>query len=222
MNDHTQFWIMSINSKVRRLAISGSSASRIASAVPVLMLGSALPLLAQEGGEGGGGGLFAINYGLVVWTWLIFVLLLLVLRKWAWRPILDALDQREKGIQNALDQAAREREEAAKLLGQQREILGQVRGEAQEILAEGRKAGERLRAELMAEAQKQKQEILERSREEILRERDEALATLRREAVDLSISAADCVLEKNLDSKDNRRLVEEYLEALSKEDGWDR
>ena len=211
---------MSISSKVRRLAISGSSASRIASAVPVLMLGSALPLLAQE--EGGGGGLFAINPGLVVWTWLIFGLLLLVLRKWAWRPILDALDQREKRIQNALDQAAREREEAAKLLGQQREILGQVRGEAQEILAEGRKAGERLRAELMEEAQKQKREILERSREEILRERDEALATLRREAVDLSISAAGRVLEKNLDSKDNRRLVEEYLEALSKEDGWDR
>lgn len=219
MNYHTQFWIMSISSKVRRLAISGSSASRIASAVPVLMIGSALPLLAQEGG---GGGLFAINYGLVVWTWLIFVLLLLVLRKWAWRPILDALDQREKRIQNALDQAAREREEAAKLLGQQREILGQVRGEAQEILAEGRKAGERLRAELMEEAQKQKREILERSREEILKERDEALATLRRAAVDLSISAASRVLEKNLDSKDNRRLVEEYLEALSKEDGWDR
>ncbi len=126
------------------------------------------------------------------------------------------------GIQNALDQAAREREEAAKLLGQQREILGQVRGEAQEILAEGRKAGERLRAELMEEAQKQKREILERSREEILKERDEALATLRRAAVDLSISAASRVLEKNLDSKDNRRLVEEYLEALSKEDGWDR
>lgn len=180
----------------------------------VLALVWAKPLLAQEGD----GGLFAVNwFGLFVWTWLIFILLFVVLRKWAWGPILEALDRRERRIQSAIDEATKQRDEAEKLLAEQREMLGKARGEAQEILAEGRKAGERLRAELLEEARKQKDQIVERSRDEIRHERDEALAALRREAVDLSISAAGRVLEKNLDSKENRRLVEKYLDALSKE-----
>ncbi len=188
--------------------------ARSSGVAAALVLVSAAPLLAQKGD----GDLFAVNwFGLFVWTWLIFILLFVVLRKWAWRPILEALDKREQRIQDAIDQAAQQREEAEKLLAEQRDMLGQARGEAQDILAEGRKAGERLRAELLEEARKQKDQIVGRSREEIRRERDEALAALRREAVDLSISAASRVLEKNLDSKENRRLVEEYLDVLSGE-----
>lgn len=185
-------------------------------ALALLTLG-ADPLLAQEEG---GGGFFSVSWlGIFIWTWAIFIVLFIVLRKWAWGPILGALEARERRIQETLDEAARERREAEKLLREHREMLDQARREAQEVLAEGRKAGERLRAELLEEAQKQKQEILERSREEIERERDQALAALRSEAIDLSIKAASRVLERNLDAEDNRRIVEDYLEVLEKENG---
>lgn len=189
-------------------------------AVLGLNLVSASALLAQEehGAAGGNGGLFDINWiGLMFWTWLVFLVLLLVLRKWAWGPILGALSAREARIQEAIDSAAREREEAAKLLQEHRELLDGSRDEAQKILAESRKASERLRGELLDEARKQRDQIVERAREDIERERDAALDILRREAVDLSISAAGRVLEREVDSAENRRLVEEYLADLAAE-----
>lgn len=181
-----------------------------------LLLAAATPLLAQEE-HGGGGGLFAINPGLFIWTWVIFLILLFVLRKWAWGPILGALETREKRIQEALDRAARDRDEAARLLKEHRRLLDESRNQAQNILAESRKAAERLRGELLDEARKQKDHIVAGAKGEIERERDQALEALRREAVDLSITAASRVLEKNLDSEENRRLVEDYLQHLSVE-----
>lgn len=178
----------------------------------------AAPLLAQEEHGGGGGeALFRINPGLIIWTWVIFLILVLVLRRWAWGPILGAMEAREKRIQKALDGAARERDEAAQLLQEQRQLLEASRDEAQQILAESRKAGERLRGELLDEARKQKDQIVENAREDIERERDRALDLLRREAVDLSISAAGRVLHREVDSAENRRLVEEYLASLAAE-----
>lgn len=195
------------------------AAQRFPAVGAVISLLIAAPLLAaQEEAGGGAGGLFSVNWvGLMVWTWAIFLVLFVVLRKFAWGPILGAVEAREHRIQSLIDQVERDREEAAKMLAEQRQTLSRARSEVQEILAEGRKAGEQLRAQLMEEAQKQRQLILERSREEIKRERDEALAALRREAIDLSISAASRVLQKNIDSDQNRKLVEEYLESLSKQ-----
>lgn len=183
-----------------------------------LFLLSAAPLLAEEE-AGGGGGLFSISAGLLFWTWLIFLVLLFVLRRWAWGPILGALEKREKHIQDALDSAARDRGEAGGLLEEQRKLLDEARDQAGDILAEGRKAAERLRADLLAETKEQKNQMLDRARDEIQRERDQALDALRREAVDLSISAASRVLQKNLDSEENRRLVVDYLDRLASQNG---
>jgi len=189
-----------------------------AAAVLPGLLTTAAPLLAQEEHGGSGGGLFSINPGLIVWTWVIFLILLFVLRKWAWGPILGALETREKRIQEALDRAARDRDEAAQLLKEHRQLLDESREQAQNILAEGRKASERLRNEMLEEARAQKDQIVARAKDEIERERDQALESLRREAVDLSITAASRVLERNLDSQENRRLVEDYLERIIAED----
>ncbi len=189
-------------------------------AVLALSLASAVPLLAQEEhGAAGGGDLFDINWpGLMLWTWIIFAALLLVLRKWAWGPILGALEAREQRIQETLDGAAQEREEADRLLEEQRQLLDESRDHAQQILADGRKAAERLRAEMLEATRKQKEQILEGAREDIGRERDQALEMLRREAVDLSISAAGRVLHREIDSAENRRVVEEYLKSLAAEE----
>jgi len=213
---------MSERSKARRRA--GAPAVRLSSFVTTvigLSLIFAGPLLAQEHEGGGGGGLFAINPGLIVWTWIIFLILLLVLRKWAWGPILGALEAREKRIQDALDDASRERVEASKLLNEQRKLLDESRDQAQQIIVDGRKAGERLKGDIVDEARKQAGLIVDNAREDIGRERDNALETLRRETVDLSISAAGRVLNKEVDSDENRRLVEDYLEGLAAESNGD-
>jgi F-type H+-transporting ATPase subunit b len=100
-------------------------------------------------------------------------------------------------------------------------LLAESREQAQQILADSRKAGERLRAEIVEESRKQGEQILGHAREDIGRERDAALEILRRETVDLSISAAGRVLSKEVDSEENRRLVEDYLESLAAESEQD-
>lgn len=213
---------MYLRSKTGRRAGSPAAHLRTLATVLALSFFSAGLLLAQEHEGGGGGGLFTINPGLIIWTWVIFVLLLIVLRKWAWGPILGALEARERRIQDALDRAARDREKAGQLLQEQRRLLDESRDQAQQILAEGRKAAERLRAEMLDDARSEKDHIVARARDEILYERDQALEALRREAVDLSISAAGRLLHRNLDSKENRRLVDEYLDSLAAEEQGDR
>ena len=213
---------MSERSKARRRV--GAPAVRLSSFVTTvigLSLIFAGPLLAQEHESGGGVDIFAINPGLIVWTWIIFFILLFVLRKWAWGPILGALEAREKRIQDALDDASRERVEASKLLNEQRKLLDESRDQAQQIIVDGRKAGERLKGDIVDEARKQAGQVVDNAREDIERERDHALEMLRREAVDLSISAAGRVLNKEIDSDENRRLVEDYLEGLAAESSGD-
>jgi F-type H+-transporting ATPase subunit b len=210
---------MSKRSKNRRRPGSATRSLGTLAAILALSLGTAIPLLAQEEHGGSGGGLFDINWlGLMFWTWLIFLLLFLVLRRWAWGPIIGALEAREKRIQETLDGAARDRSEAERLLGEHRQILDESRDQAQQILVDTRKAAESLRAEMLEAARGQKDQIVASAREDIERERDQALDVLRREAVDLSISAAGRVLRKEVDSKENRRIVEQYLEDLAAEE----
>ena len=160
--------------------------------------------------------MFDLNLGLFVWTSLVFLVLLGILWKFAWGPILAAVDAREKGIQGALDQAASERQAAAKLLAQHREQLADARRQAQEIVASARDAGERIRTEIEAKAREEGDRMLERARGEIGRERDQAIEMLRRESVELALSAASKLLHRKLDSEADRKLVEEYLKQLDR------
>jgi len=170
-------------------------------------------LFAQQESEGGGG-LYDINTGLSVWTLIVFVSLLLILRKYAWGPIVDAVDSREKGIQAAIDGAAELNAEAAKLLEEHREQMADARRQASEILAEAKVASERVRKELEEKARTEAQGIVERALAEIERERDGALETLRRESVDLALAAASRLMQESFDQETDRELVERYLNEL--------
>ena len=157
------------------------------------------PLWAQGGGEEGGGGLFDINAGLSVWTLLVFFALLLLLSKYAWGPILAAVEAREKGIQSALDDAAARNEEAAGLLEQHRQQIADARRQANELIAEGKAAGENVRRDIEEKARAEGLAIVERARAEIVRERDAALEMLRKESVELALAAASQLMGENLD-----------------------
>ena len=176
------------------------------------------PLVAfaqEHGEEGGGGGLFSINVGLMIWTVVIFTSLLIVLWRFAWGPILAAVEAREKGIQNALDEAKSRQEEAEKLLAEHKAQLSDARRQAQEILTEGREAAGRLGKELEGKAREESEAILTRARAEIEREKEAALDTLRRESVDLALAAASKLLHVKLDDEQDRKLVMEYVDAIS-------
>jgi F-type H+-transporting ATPase subunit b len=172
------------------------------------------PLWAQ-GGEGGGG-LYDINTGLSAWTLLVFAILVFVLGKYAWGPILKAVEAREKGIQSALDEAARRNQEAARLLEEHKAQIADARRQANELVAEGKAAGERLRAEIEEKARTEGQAIVERARAEIERERDAALQTLRKESVELALAAASRLIDANLDQAKDRQLVEGYLAQMER------
>lgn len=166
-----------------------------------------------QGGEGGGG-LYDINTGLSFWTLVVFGILVFILGKYAWGPILAAVDAREKGIQSALDEAADRNEEASKLLAEHKEQLADARRQANELLAEGKAAGDNVRKEIEEKARAEGQAIIERARVEIQRERDAAIAELRKESVDLALAAATRLMQENLDQEKDRALVERYLTEM--------
>jgi len=159
--------------------------------------------------------LLSPNGGLMLWTIIIFVLLLIVLSRFAFKPMLAAVEARERALQAALDAAKRDREEAERVLAEHRAQLEKARGEAQKLIADGRATAEKLSADLLAQTKAQQQELLERARREIENDKNNAIAALRREAVDLAIAGASKVIERNLDSDANRKLVESYLGSVS-------
>lgn len=184
--------------------------SRITAAV-LALLASPAGLLAQGGGDGG---LYDINTGLSVWTLVVFGILVFILGKFAWGPILGAVEAREKGIQSSLDEAAARNEEAAALLAEHKEQLADARRQANELIAEGKAAGENVRKEIEEKARTEAQSIIERARAEIERERDAAIAQLRKESVDLALAAASRLMQENLDQDKDRQIVERYLSEM--------
>jgi F-type H+-transporting ATPase subunit b len=155
------------------------------------------------------------SYGLMVWTLVIFVILVFVLSKYAFGPITASVEAREKALEDAINGAKRDREEAAALLAEHRANLAASRGEAQKIIADARVAAERVRAELVEQAHAEQAAMLARARQEIESEKTRAIAELRREAVELAIAGASKVIEQNLDQDSNRKLVESFLASVT-------
>jgi F-type H+-transporting ATPase subunit b len=178
-----------------------------------LLAVSAAPALAQDAHKKAD--LLSPSYGLMAWTLIIFVILLFVLAKFAFKPITAAVEAREKALEDAINSAKRDREEAARLLAEHRANLDASRAEGQKLIAEARVAAERVRAELVAQAQKEQAAMLARARAEITSEKSKAIAELRKEAVDLAILGASKVIERNLDQPTNRQLVESFLASVT-------
>lgn len=170
---------------------------------------------AAEPAASDGGGLLAPNTGLMFWTFLIFMILFVLLRKYAFGPITEAVVRREKALEEAIAAAKRDREAATKILAEHTAQLEGARGEAQRIIAEGRAVGDKLRSDMLEDTRKQQQDMLDRARREIETEKVNAIAELREEAVDLALAGASKVIEKDLDDPTNRKLVESFLSGKS-------
>ncbi len=163
--------------------------------------------------------LFSVDFGLSVWTLLTFLTLLFILGRYAWKPLLGALDARERGIQDNIDEARRQREEAGKLLAQHREQLAEGRRQAQAVVAETRAAAEKLRKELEAKAREDTQAMLANARREIERERKAAVEAVRTESVDVALAVASRLLGERLDADRDRQLATSYIDDLTESEG---
>jgi F-type H+-transporting ATPase subunit b len=152
--------------------------------------------------------------GLMAWTLAIFIGLLFVLSKYAFGPLTRAVAAREKSLQEAIDAAKADRDAAALLLAEHQSKIEAARGEAQKFIADARAIAEKMRADLLETTRKEQGDLLERAARDIAAQRDKAIAQLRREAVDLALAGASKVIEQNLESEKNRKLVESYLASI--------
>ena len=164
--------------------------------------------------EGGGSFLVSPSIGLMIWTLLVFGISLYVLSKIAFPRIAEALDKRQKAIEESIDYAERTRKEADELLAEYRERLAEARTQADEIVSRARKTGESTEAKAVAEGKRKKDELMEQSQREIQQETARAIQTIRAEVADLTVLATEKVTRKTLDDSDQKRLVEDALKEL--------
>ncbi len=157
-----------------------------------------------------------INPGLIIWTIITFIIVVLILRAAAWKPLLAALTAREEQIRNSLQHAEQAQQEAHRLLEENRKQLAAAEEQSQRIIREGRTLGERLKAEIMEKANASSRHMIDQAKEEIKREKEAALVQLRGEVADLAITAAGKILDANLDTAKQRQLVDAAIKDLNK------
>jgi F-type H+-transporting ATPase subunit b len=194
------------------------SARRFGALAASLML-TATPAMASGAAEGAPVDLLAPSTGVMAWTLVIFLLLLFVLSKFAFKPLFAAVEAREQALSDAIEGAKRDRAETEAALAQQRAQLEAARTEAQQIIADSRATAEKMRSDLLAQTKQQQEEMIEQARRAIEGEKAAAIADLRKEAVDLAIAGASRVIEQNLDSAGNRKIVESFLASLDSKAG---
>jgi F-type H+-transporting ATPase subunit b len=154
------------------------------------------------------------SVGLMVWTLFLFGVSMLILWKLAFPRIAEALDRRQKAIEESIDLAERTRREADELLAEYRERLTAARQQADDIVARARKAGEQAEADLVVKGRERREELLEQARRDIETETRRAIQEIRAEVADLTILATEKVTRKTLTTEDQRRLVEEAVAEL--------
>lgn len=160
------------------------------------------------------GGITDLNPGLTLWTAITFLVLLVVLAKFAWGPIVSMLNERERTIRDAIDQAKKEREEAERLLAEQKASLAKAQRDAAELARKNQQEVEVLRQELTAKARKEADDLVASARQQIAEELSKAKSELKAQVADLAIDAAGRLVKANLDDKAQRALVEEYIAQL--------
>ncbi len=162
-------------------------------------------------------GLTDVNFALSFWTALTFLILIVVLGKFAWGPILQMLEAREKTIADAIESAKKERLAAEAASAEMKASLARAQAESAELIRRNQQEVAAAKAELMAQAKKESDDLLQAARKTIEEEKRQALAELRAQTVDLAIEAANRLVQMNMDENKQKQLVEEYLEQLPKE-----
>jgi len=153
--------------------------------------------------------------GLFIWTILTFLILLALLAKFAWRPLLLALESREETIRKSLEDAAKAKVELERLHQESAQIIAKARQEADAIITRSRGDGDRLREELRQKARAEADGIVRNAQRQIEAETARAIQQIRHEAADLSVAIASKIIQRNISKEDNERLIDETLRQLN-------
>ncbi len=154
------------------------------------------------------------HVGLIIWTIITFLVVLLVLKKFAWPHLLAALDEREQRISDAIATAEQARQEAEEVLREHRQKLAAADEEARQIVAEAREAGANVRQTIVSQAREEAERMLDQARTSIESEKRAAIAELRRETANLAVQAAGALIDANLDDEKNRGLVDDFIARI--------
>ncbi|MFQ5636625.1 MAG: F0F1 ATP synthase subunit B [bacterium] len=154
-------------------------------------------------------------WGTVFWTTLTFILLLFILKKTAWGPILQVLEERETKIKESLDKADVAQKETEAAMAKNQEMLESAKKEAQELLAMSRMTAETTKEEILQKARSEAAHLLEKAKREINSEREKAIEEIRNETADLSVAIASKLIGRVLSKDDHRDLIEDSLQKMA-------
>ena len=168
----------------------------------------------EHGGASAPNPLVQLDPGLFFWTILTFVLISFVLSKFAWKPLLLALKEREDQINESLDNAENARVELEKINSESEVIMSKARSEALEIHSEAKMTAEKVKSDLLEKANLEIKKLKETSEQQIRIEKEKAISEIRKEVVGLSLIIAEKLIKKNLSKSDNETLIKETLNNL--------
>jgi len=172
--------------------------------------------LALIASEGGNGGLLDVNPGLMIWTVITFIVLLFVLKRVAWKPILTALDKRENDIKESLAQAEKAKDEAKQILEENQANLAKAEEESKKIIEQSRAYAESLKEQLMRESKEQAKKIVDEASSEIQRKKDAAFEELKGQIAEIAVGAAEKIIRESLDAQKSKQVIDKYLNDVAK------
>ena len=152
--------------------------------------------------------------GLFIWTIVTFLVLLTLLAKFAWKPLLEALETRQQGIRQALDDAQAAKQELQRLEQEAAQMMRKARAEAEVLITQSRADADRLREEIRQKAKADAEGIMRNAERQIQLETGRALQQIRSEAVDLSVMIASKIIQRNITKEDNERLIADALKQV--------
>lgn len=157
-----------------------------------------------------------IDPGMIIWTWITFGIVLILLSKLALKPILTAIDNREKAIRSDIEEAQKQRDEAAAMLDKHKQLMESAESEAQALFKESRTQADKARDEMIIKARQESTLLLEKAKVEIEQQKESALASLKAEVADLAIGAAEKIILHDLDDSKQKAVVDEYIKSMPK------
>ncbi len=160
------------------------------------------------------GGLFSIDPGLSIWTWVIFGLLFIILRKYAWTPMMNSIKARERLVADTIDNARKTREELEKIAEAQKAMIREAQNEASKIIQEGRKNAESTAQLVIDRARKEAQAALDDAKAKIATEKENALKQIKNQTIELVINTSEKLIEESLNDETHRKIVEKHLDNL--------
>ncbi|MDD5361989.1 MAG: F0F1 ATP synthase subunit B [Ignavibacteria bacterium] len=160
--------------------------------------------------------LLSVNPGLIIWTIVVFVLFLFLLRKFAWGPLIKALNNREDTIKNALENAEKQNKETAELIEQNKKIIAEANMQASKILNDARELSSKIKDEIVSKAHEESNRNIQKAKEQIQSMKETAVEQMKGDITDIAFKAAEKILSKNLDKSKQMDIIDEFMNKIPK------